>query len=267
MVDALALPAAGGARLTRVARELGTPQAGAAVALPLGFEARANWTDAARAPEFLELFGDQATVAANPGLKPERVRARDAGLAWHGARGPWRGRMEAARFAADGRDLVVWWRNAPNTVRADNLLTARTRGTELSLGLDAPGGLSLAGAATWSEARNTSPRPPAWAGRRLPLRPARTAWLGAGWRQGAWQCAVDLDHAGETWLDMANRQRVPPRTLLGTTLARTLARGAFRVVAEGRNLGDVRAYDTGGFPLPGRSVSLACEARLGAPEP
>ena len=263
-MDRLAAAGAAAPRPIAVKRELGTPQLGAAWALPVGLELRANWTDAARAPEFLELFGDQAAVAANPALRPERVTSRDLGLAWQGARDGWLGAVEVARFRSDARDLIQWWRNAPNTVRADNLLTATTRGAELSAHVEAPAGLVLAGALTWASSRNTSPRPLAWSGRRLPLRPDRLAWLGLTWRHGPWHAVLDVQHRGESWLDPANRLRVPPRTLAGATLARTIAGTMLRAVIEGRNLGNVRAYDAGGFPLPGRSVMVGCElARAG----
>jgi len=36
-----------------------------------------------------------------------------------------------------------------------------------------------------------------------------------------------------------------------------------RVSFEGKNLGDERASDVAGFPLPGRTFFVACESRLG----
>jgi outer membrane receptor protein involved in Fe transport len=42
--------------------------------------------------------------------------------------------------------------------------------------------------------------------------------------------------------------------------------GGLRVTVEGKNLGDRRVSDVGGFPLPGRSLFVSFEARLGAHE-
>jgi outer membrane receptor protein involved in Fe transport len=43
------------------------------------------------------------------------------------------------------------------------------------------------------------------------------------------------------------------------------ARG-LRVTLEGRNLGDRRVEDVGGFPLPGRSLFASLETRFGTPD-
>ena len=251
----------GGVAPSAVAREVATPQLGAALALGAGFELRGNWTDAARAPEFEELFGNQATEIGNPALRPERLVTRDGGIVWQAGRGAWRGQLEAASFVTQARDLIFWWRNGPNTVRADNLADTRITGTEVAAHVEAPRGFGLGGSATWARAVNRSPFPRAWSGRELPLRPHSTSWLGASWSGRGWRTTLDVDHAGATWLDPANRARLPARTLVGAVLERALAGGAFALTLQVRNLGDVRAYDVGGFPLPGRTLSIACEFR------
>jgi hypothetical protein len=63
------------------------------------------------------------------------------------------------------------------------------------------------------------------------------------------------------FLDRANRQPTPARTLTGATVSMRFG-PLLRATIEGRNLGDVRAADVAGFPLPGRSLFVSCE--LGA---
>jgi hypothetical protein len=71
---------------------------------------------------------------------------------------------------------------------------------------------------------------------------------------------------GDNYLDPYNLYRVSSRTLVGASLSHALPLG-LRLVIEGKNLGDNRVADVGGFPLPGRSVWVACEMRLGSAGP
>jgi len=67
---------------------------------------------------------------------------------------------------------------------------------------------------------------------------------------------------GENFLNRSNRERAPRRILAGASLSADAWAGV-RVVLEGKNLGDQRAADVGGFPLPGRSYFASCQVRLG----
>ena len=107
-----------------------------------GFEVRANWARASRAPGFVELFGDQGSVAGNPALRPESAENRDAGAAWRGRLAGREGALEWARFRSDARDLVVFVKNSASSVKAQNFSRARIRGEEWSARLELPGGCS-----------------------------------------------------------------------------------------------------------------------------
>ena len=93
---------------------------------------------------------------------------------------------------------------------------------------------------------------PFWRGNQLPGRPgvefsARLSWLG-----GPWRPAAELHVVGEHFLDRANLQPVPARTLIDVALGRVLAPGV-QLTLEARNLTDRRVVDFGGYPLPGRA--------------
>jgi iron complex outermembrane recepter protein len=259
---------AGGLGLTvsDVVRELDSPQLGARLGLAWGLEARANWARAARAPEFVELFGDQASIAGNPQLVPETAENRDAGLAW---RGRWRGHegaLEWARYRSDARDLVAFVRNSASTVRATNFGRARIRGEEWTVRLELPGRLQLASAWSWQSAINLGPLPEFYVGKRLPGRPARQGTTRLEWRPGrpfGLRASAEVQTIGDNVLDPYNLQRVAARTLVGASVSVAPLRRPLRVTLEGRNLGDDRACDVGGFPLPGRSVYVACTWREG----
>jgi outer membrane cobalamin receptor len=250
-----------------VARELDSPQLGVRLGLVGGLEARANWARASRAPEFVELFGDQASVAGNPQLVPETAENRDAGLAW---RGRWRGHegaLEWARYRSDARDVVVFVRNSASTVRARNFGRALIRGEEWTVRFDLPGRLLLSSAWSWQSAINRGPLPEFYVGKRLPGRPARQGTTRLEWRPGrpfGLHASAEVQTIGDNVLDPYNLQRVAARSLVGASLSVAPLRRPLRVTLEGRNLGDDRACDVGGFPLPGRSVYVACTWRAPA---
>ncbi|MBI5708708.1 MAG: TonB-dependent receptor [Candidatus Eisenbacteria bacterium] len=259
---------------TDLARELSSPQLGARIAVGWGLELRANWAEAERAPAFLELFGNQGSVLGNPSLRPEAAENRDAGAAWSGAVRGFRAATEWARYGSDARDLVLYVRNSASSVKAQNFSRARIRGEEWSARLEAPAGLTLAGAFTWQSAINLGPTPAFWVGKRLPQRPGRQGYGRLGWRpaSGALRrlglhLGADLQYIGDDYLDPYNRQRVPSRTLAGAWASLAPFVWPLRVTVEGKNLGDDRVADVAGFPLPGRSVFASCALRLGGPEP
>ena len=95
----------------------------------------------------------------------------------------------------------------------------------------------------------------------LPLRPARQSAARAEVRCGAWRAVADVGYTGDDFRDPINFQKLPGRTLAGAALAFT--RGGLTWTAECRNLGDRHVSDVAGYPLPGRSVFVACDARFG----
>jgi outer membrane receptor protein involved in Fe transport len=261
LTDALRWTANGAEKTSDVARVLNTPQLGVRVAAPAGIELRANWTDASRPPELMELFGNQGASQGNPGLLPERAEGWDAGLAWSGAPGAARATAEWAHFESRARDLIVFVRNSPNSVKPMNVARATIRGDELSARM-VLGGLSAQLAATWQSAVDRGPVP-FWNGKRLPLRPERQWSARLGWEGSRFGAAVDLQFLGENFLDRYNRVPVPSRALTGATLFVAPFTFPVRVLVEGHNLGDDRVADVSGYPLPGRSVYVSIQARSG----
>ena len=251
--------AAGQLRVSDAARTLDAPQLGARLRLPRALELRANWSRSARAPEFLELFGDQAATAGNPQLRPEHSEGWDAGGSWSVAAGEWRGALEWFHHQSHPRDLIVFQRYSQSSVRARNVTRAELRGEETSARL-LWRTLAASGSVSWLSALETD-RASLYYGRRLPQRAARQAYARCDARAGAWQFAADVQYLSDDFLDPINFRRVPARTLTGASVSRAL--GVLRLTLEGKNLGDVRAQDLAGFPLPGRSVFVACETRFG----
>lgn len=253
---------AGTVARTDLVRELNGPQAGVRLALPRGLELRANWSRSARAPDFLELFGDQGSVAGNPQLQPESAESRDVGAAWRWAgRANWAA-LEWSRYGSDVRDLIVYQRSGPNAVRARNASRAKLRGDELSWRGGLGAALTASGAFTWGSALDVG-NSTIYRGLRLPQRPSSQSYARLDARAGRWSAALDVQYLGDDYLDPANYQRAPSRTFVGASLGVRVLAERIRLTVEGKNLGDRRVSDVAGFPLPGRSVFVSCETRFG----
>jgi outer membrane cobalamin receptor len=247
---------------SNVTRHLASPQIGARVVAPLGLELRANWAQASRAPDFLELFGNQGSVTGNPALKPEVSENRDIGASWSHSFGAQRdATIEWAHFESRSTNLILYWANSPNTTRADNVLSAHIRGEELSVRVRPLAPLAFMSSFTWQSAIDTGPVA-AWYGKRLPQRPARQAWGRADLMRWGARLSGEIQYIGDNYRDRYNRSLVPSRTLLGASISAPLP-GGTRVVLEGKNLSDNHISDVGGYPLPGRSVFASIEWRLG----
>jgi iron complex outermembrane receptor protein len=225
-------------------------------------ELRANWAEASRAPDFLELFGDQGSVIGNPSLAPERARNLDAGGSWSWSGSPGAIRVEAAGFVSDADDLIVYVRHSQSSARAENIARARIEGVEVSARVAAAGGLAVSGAFTAMRTRDEGPVS-YWHGRRLPQHPDAQGYARLDLTRGRLRGALDVQAIGDNMLDRANLQPVPARTLFGASLSFTPGSGALRLTVEGKNLGDDHAFDVGGFPLPGRALFASCDVRLG----
>jgi iron complex outermembrane receptor protein len=252
---------AGIAQASDVAREVAVPQAGAGVALPFGLGARANWTRAERVPDFLELFGNQGSVMGNATLRPERAENWDAGASWSMRRGALRAEAEWAHFESRAEDLIVYERSSPSSVRARNVSRASVRGEELSLRASGALGLAATAAFTWQSALDEGPVS-FWHGKRLPQRPGRQASVRLDGHWGRVHAGADVQYIGDNVLDPYNRYRVASRTLVGASLGWSAPGERFRLVLEGRNLGDRQVSDVAGFPLPGRALFAALDVRI-----
>jgi iron complex outermembrane receptor protein len=246
---------------TDVERSLEAPQLGLKLEAGWGVSCQANWFRADRPPDFLELFGDQGSVLGNPALRPERVEGWDVGPSWSIPGGaPLSGTLIWAHFESHARDLILYVRNSQSSVRAQNISKSRIQGDEATARLGPCAGVTLSAAWTWQEAVDTGDVP-YWTGRRLPQRPGREGSTRLEWARGSWRLAADLHHIGDNYLDRYNRYHVASRTLWGGSLSVALF-SPLQLVLEGKNLGDVRASDVAGFPLPGRSVFVSCQASL-----
>jgi iron complex outermembrane receptor protein len=249
---------------TDVVRETTTPQLGARVGVAYGLELKANWSRSERPPDFMELFGNQGSVLGNPALRPERGESWDAGARWAAGRpGRISGTLEWSHFESDFRDLILYIKSSQSSVRALNVSRGVVHGDELSLTAGTPWGVAASLAATLQRARDRGPLP-RYYGKRLPQRPEQQATARVEYRHAWFGTGADLDYLGDDYLDQYNQmeKRVPSRTLVGAWISLAPLGERMHFTIEGKNLGNRSVFDLGGFPLPGRSVFVSCEAHL-----
>ena len=270
LVDRMSSAAVGGpGDQGEVRRTLASPELGVRWQAVSGLELRANASRAARAPDFLELFGNQGSVIGNPALLPEHTRNADLGLSWSHAWG--RGvalALDLAHFESRAQDLVVYIRHSQSSVRAENIARARIHGEELSLRLSTRPPrprVTLSGGFTHLASRDEGPVA-FWHGRELPFRPVAQAFARLDWALGQVRLTANLEYIGANYLDRANLRPVPDRVPVGASISYD-PRAGLRFTLEGKNLGNDPIDDVGGYPLPGRALFASCELSLGSSAP
>lgn len=258
----------------------GAPASGV---LPTGYLS-ASWTTAwgslsaragrsARAPSFLELYGDDGAFRGNADLKPEGAWLGELNWKHQWARAERSLRAEVSSFCTFATDLIAWQPQALSaTQRAYNVEQASICGGEVSLSaLRAPWSAQLSH--TVLHARDGLGRP-------LPGRAAHEAHGDLRWSRGPWSASLSGDAVGAMAADPSGDVYIPrrvlmhvagvwslsPRWSLGLQLRNALNTRASTYAGA---LGDVRlplgdAFD---YPLPGRSIMVWFRGRGELREP
>lgn len=206
-----------------------------------------------RAPNLDELFGNRGFIQGNPRLRAEEGINRDVGLraAWCDLGWIDSIAAEYAYFNNDIDDLIVLVQLSQQFFRPENIGSARVRGHEVSFQTSLLQHVSLDLNYTRQDALNLS-GVPSQRGKQLPGRPRDELYARLGVERGRWSLSYELNIVGGNFLDRANFDRVARRGLHGAGVAFS-PNLWLRLGIEGRNLGDERAEDVAGFPLPGRS--------------
>ena len=261
-------------RTKKISDEYILPYLGVGWQVSKRFKYIANAGRYVRTPDLFELFGDTGASVGNPELKAEEGLNVDTGMKYkyeHGAGIVNSARIYTGVFGSWSRNLIAYAQNSQNTVRAENVDSARTLGVELSLDTTLFSWFSIWGSYTFIQGVNRSDKP-YHNGKQLPGIPGHEAHLQLSverefgrWRHKLW---IDGDYSGAVFLDQANLvEDVQGKTLLGggvqveylpARLTLTLAlRNLFNTITiaddDGRKR-PVRDYEA--FPLPGRGIFL-----------
>jgi iron complex outermembrane receptor protein len=228
---------------------------------PHGVTLRANASSTERLPTLFELYGDRGTVVGNRSLVPERLDSRDVGLAWQAGQ-PSSGalRLALTAYRTDATDLILFLQNSQQTSVAQNISAALLQGIETELGL-ARGPFRFSGAWTWQDTSDRSAAPH-WNGRDLPGRPPHDVDTRLEVRASRWRAFHEYQFISRSYLDRANTQPIPDRHLHNLGLGVRLFSGRAEISLEARNVTDERVQDVAAYPLPGRALGMALEARL-----
>jgi iron complex outermembrane receptor protein len=221
-----------------------------------------------RPPAFQELYGNGASLFANPSLAPEHALSADAGV--HGDVGSARvatGAYEAVGFVTSATDLITFSPIGNGTFRAINVDRALLGGAELSASLSSHG---LRAQATYTllltenlgADRLTHGKP-------LPGRPEHDLAADALYRLGPASARYGIDVVAGALVGSndAVGYALPPRVLqgLGAALDVPFAPG-LRVGFDVQNLFDVRTLSVPS-PSLGKPVTLPVSDFLGFPLP
>jgi iron complex outermembrane receptor protein len=266
---------------------LPSPRLGARVmaAGDLAVKGSAGWY--ARMPTVVELYGDRGFVVGTPDLRPETGPSADLGLVWapdgaiDAAGTVDRVMVEATGFAARPDDAIAYVLTGGLVARPMNLGGAFVRGGELGIAFRIARLVTLAGNYTLADATQRSTQP-SYDGKQLPGRPLHEVYVRAdAARAIAGHLVVvygDVAYTAGSFLDQANLDAIPPRTLVGAGVKLELG-GGLLLGIEGKNLADLRVEqvaldpppspsltsvpravtDFGGYPLPGRALYLTLE--------
>ncbi len=229
---------------------------------------RATASRLGRMPTLEELFGHRGGVHGNPDARPEQLATHDAGLVLDLSGDPGGGGLRHAdvqvvAFRTDATDLLIWQQNSAQTSVAQNVSAARIEGVEVAARMGWAGGVTADVAYTrqWTKDESDVTY---WRGNDLPGRPGHEASLRLARVVVAalLQPFVELHVVGDHFLDRANLQPIPTRTLidLGTVVKPSALPVALTL--ECTNLTDRRVYDFGGYPLPGRSFFAGLRYRF-----
>ena len=212
-----------------------------------------------REPSLTELYGNTGVIQGNPDLQAERGDHADVGLSWTWPVSPTStGRvvravnMEASAFLTRADELILLFPTGGGTVKPQNSGEARITGVELSGVLSLRGGWRFDLNYTHQRAEDTSGLF-GLHGKILPGRPTDELHTGVHLYRGRWSGLYRYSFIGDNYLDRANTRTVPDRHL------HTVGVGfkpvpAWELSVEVENVGDQRAGDLAGFPLPGRMV-------------
>ncbi|MBN2183713.1 MAG: TonB-dependent receptor [Candidatus Krumholzibacteriota bacterium] len=216
-----------------------------------------------RVPTFFEMFGNLGSVTGDSGLKPESGLNRDIGIIlsadrFWGIGNPF---LEAIYLYNEIDDLILFFPNSQSTVKPENIGSARIRGIELSTAGTIPGSLRLSGNYCWLESTDTGPIP-YYNGNSLPARPEHETSAAIEYLGKMWSASWELHYTGTNFLDRANGKMVDGRTIHNLNLTLKSVIEDMTLTIEGLNIGDERASDVAGFPLPGRSFYVSVRYRL-----
>jgi len=223
---------------------------------------RANWGTYMRLPNLYELFGDRGSSVGNGLLRPETGTNCDIGVELQGSHPSWgirQANAELVYFESRVTDMIVFW-SVYNRMKPFNVGGADIRGVEASSSLATSLGISTTANLTWQRPINRSTLYGSlYYGNDLPHRPRWQFDLRTEYARGLVTLFYGLHAHNRFFAQPVNSLAdVVPAAWLHDAGVRVRFCRWLAITLEGKNLTDVRQFDSRYVPLPGRSwfVSL-----------
>lgn len=204
-------------------------------------------------PSLLQLFGNRATVVANPDLVHERSLAYDAAVTARGHTGIVSGYASIGAFLTHIDDAIRFVPTSQFTLKAENIDAARSRGVEVELRGSITDHFVFQSETTWTQAVDQQ------TGRQLPGQPQWVAFAQPEAHSGTlskWVSDImaffQISYIGKSYSDAVNLVEIPARTVLAAGMGVDLFEGRLGLSFRVDDLLDVRGFDLLNFPLPGR---------------
>lgn len=232
--------------------EAASPKIGVRYDLTPRLQVRANLGRYVRWPNFYELFGDRGVIMGNPELTPEEGLNFDAGFALKGLSfGPVRSfDLSLTYFESSIDNLILFVQNSQRTSIAQNISKAFIWGDEVSFDMSIKGYFKWSGSYTYQKALDRS-EIAYWKGNHLPGRPEHKVYSKEELSYGGFTFFHEYYFIGENYLDRANFMKVESRNIHNAGIIWN-HKNNLSVSVQVMNIGDERAYDYIGYPLPGR---------------
>ncbi|TGK19643.1 TonB-dependent receptor plug domain-containing protein [Leptospira stimsonii] len=234
---------------------------------------QANVSKQFRIPSFLEMFGEQGSVIANPNLKPEQSGNGDGGFVLKTEHSFLKTKTSVSYFSKDIKDMILFLPNSQFTLRPENVDSAKIRGLEFSHREDWKYGFKFLFNYTYQSAINNSSSP-YLNGKVLPLRPRHEFSSTISWKGKRIETGLELLYIGAVFRDRTNEyiNYIPARQIWNCfftlvlfsepgestkdsfgNLKESALSKEFLLTLEVKNFTDKRISDLIGYPLPGRS--------------
>ncbi|EPG82254.1 TonB-dependent receptor [Leptospira santarosai serovar Shermani str. 1342KT] len=232
---------------------------------------QANVSKQYRIPSFLETFGEQGSIIANPNLRPERSGNGDVGFVFKTNHSHLKTKTSVSYFSKDIKDMILFLPNSQFTLRPENVDSARIRGVEFSHREDWKYGIKFLFNYTYQDAINAS-NSGYLRGKILPLRPRHEFASTLSWKGKRLETGIELLYIGAVFRDRTNEyvNYIPERQIWNCFLTLILDPGEpiqdspgnpkesvpskeVLLTLEAKNFTDQRISDLIGYPLPGRS--------------
>ncbi|MFH1278848.1 MAG: TonB-dependent receptor [Candidatus Eisenbacteria bacterium] len=229
---------------------------GARAEIAPGVTFKASRNEDGRFPTLYELFGTNGDVRPNPDLVPER------GVTWDGgfrlgapARGRFTGDLEVSAFRSDRDSLIVFIQNSQQSFKAVNLERAVAEGIEIEGRASFGGRLRVDGSFTSQDVRQRG-TVPHWDGKWLPYVSPRELLLRTSLRFGAVTLRHEFAYLDRYYRDRANTEedRAAARRTHDLGARARFFRDRMSLDLDVQNVSDLRASDSFGYPMPGRTV-------------